>query len=83
MAQVVGSWRFRTGGGRNARVVIPQTDRRKRGSKSSIERALREYSKTNPAAVQAFMAQNDTKLSGLSKREGMLWMTGRKPRQRE
>jgi 3-methyladenine DNA glycosylase AlkD len=51
--------------------------------RKAIGWALREYSKTNPAAVQAFIAQNDTKLSGLSKREGMLWITGRKPRQRE
>lgn len=51
--------------------------------RKAIGWALREYSKTDPAAVQAFIAQNDTNLSGLSKREGMLWITGRKPRQRE
>ena len=48
--------------------------------RKAIGWALREYSKTNPAAVQAFIAKNDTKLSGLSKREGSLWITGRKPR---
>lgn len=46
--------------------------------RKAIGWALREYSKTNPAAVQASIAQNDAKLSGLSKREGMLWITGRK-----
>lgn len=51
--------------------------------RKAIGWALREYSKTDPAAVQAFIAQNDAKLSGLSKREGMLWITGRKPRERE
>lgn len=50
--------------------------------RKAIGWALREYSKTNPSAVQAFIARNDTKLSGLSKREGMLWITGRKLRQR-
>lgn len=51
--------------------------------RKAIGWALREYSKTDPDAVQAFIARNDTKLSGLSKREGMLWITGRKQRRRE
>jgi len=51
--------------------------------RKAIGWALREYSKTDPAAVQAFIAQNDTELSGLSKREGLLWITGRKPRRTE
>lgn len=49
--------------------------------RKAIGWALREYSKTDPAAVQAFIARNETKLSGLSRREGMLWITGRKPRE--
>ncbi len=49
--------------------------------RKAIGWALREYSKTDPAAVEAFIARNETKLSGLSRREGMLWITGRKPRQ--
>lgn len=51
--------------------------------RKAIGWALREYSKTNPSAVQAFIARNDARLSGLSKREGMLWITGRKPRRTE
>jgi 3-methyladenine DNA glycosylase AlkD len=47
--------------------------------RKAIGWALREYSKTNPTAVQAFIARNDGRLSGLSKREGTLWITGRKP----
>jgi 3-methyladenine DNA glycosylase AlkD len=46
--------------------------------RKAIGWALREYSKTDPVAVPAFIAENDTRLSGLSKREGMLWITGRR-----
>lgn len=48
--------------------------------RKAIGWALREYSKTEPAAVRTFIEINETKLSGLSKREGMLWITGRKKR---
>ncbi len=48
--------------------------------RKAIGWALREYSKTDPEAVQRFIAANESVLSGLSKREGMLWITGRKPR---
>jgi len=48
--------------------------------RKAIGWALREYSKTDPAAVRAFIEANDAELSGLSKREGMLWITGRKKR---
>jgi len=48
--------------------------------RKAIGWALRAYSKTEPAAVRAFIVASDTKLSGLSKREGMLWITGRKKR---
>lgn len=46
--------------------------------RKAIGWALREYSKTNPEAVRSFIASHDGTLSGLSKREGMLWITGRK-----
>ena len=46
--------------------------------RKAIGWALREYSKTNPEAVRSFIASHDGALSGLSKREGMLWITGGK-----
>ncbi|MCC7363193.1 MAG: DNA alkylation repair protein [Dehalococcoidia bacterium] len=45
--------------------------------RKAIGWALREYSKTTPEAVRVFIAQHDAELSPLSKREGMLWLTGR------
>jgi 3-methyladenine DNA glycosylase AlkD len=48
--------------------------------RKAIGWALREYSKTNPGAVRSFIETHDATLSGLSKREGMLWITGRKKR---
>jgi 3-methyladenine DNA glycosylase AlkD len=39
--------------------------------RKAIGWALREYSKTAPDAVRAFIAEHDAELSGLSKREGM------------
>ncbi len=48
--------------------------------RKAIGWALREYSKTDPEAVRDFIASHEASLSGLSKREGMLWITGRKKR---
>jgi len=48
--------------------------------RKAIGWALHEYSKTEPAAVRAFIEANDATLSGLSKREGMLWIAGRRKR---
>ncbi len=48
--------------------------------RKAIGWALREYSKTDPEAVRDFIASHEASLSGLSKREGMLWITGRKQR---
>jgi 3-methyladenine DNA glycosylase AlkD len=48
--------------------------------RKAIGWALREYSKTDPEAVQGFIEGHGEDLSGLSKREGMLWITGRKKR---
>jgi len=45
--------------------------------RKAIGWALREYSKTNPEAVRVFIDSRADTLSGLSKREGMLWITGR------
>ena len=39
--------------------------------RKAIGWALREYSKTDPAAVQRFVADHDARLSGLSKREAL------------
>jgi 3-methyladenine DNA glycosylase AlkD len=46
--------------------------------RKAIGWALREYSKTGAAAVTAFVATHETELSPLSRREAMLWITGRK-----
>ena len=48
--------------------------------RKAIGWALREYSRTDPEAVRAFISANDARLSGLTKREGMLRITGRKPK---
>lgn len=45
--------------------------------RKAIGWALREYSKTAPGAVSAFIAAHEAELSPLSRREGMLWITGR------
>lgn len=50
--------------------------------RKAIGWALREYSKTDPEAVRAFILTHDAELSGLSKREGMLWIAGRKKAKR-
>lgn len=42
--------------------------------------ALREYSKTDEAAVRAFVADHDKELSGLSKREALKWLDRRSAR---
>lgn len=45
--------------------------------RKAIGWALREYSKTDPDVVRAFIAAHKAELSPLSRREGMLWITGR------
>jgi 3-methyladenine DNA glycosylase AlkD len=44
--------------------------------RKAIGWALREYSKTDAAAVRSFVAAHEQTLSGLSKREGLLWLHG-------
>jgi 3-methyladenine DNA glycosylase AlkD len=44
--------------------------------RKAIGWALREYSKTDAAAVRAFVADHETTLSPLSKREALLWLNG-------
>ena len=44
--------------------------------RKAIGWALREYSKTDAAAVREFVARNEATLSGLSKREALLWLNG-------
>ena len=44
--------------------------------RKAIGWALREYSKTDAAAVRAFVAGHEAELSGLSKREALLWLNG-------
>jgi 3-methyladenine DNA glycosylase AlkD len=49
--------------------------------RKAIGWSLREYSKTDVKAVRAFVADNDGRLSPLSKREALLWSTGRRKRE--
>lgn len=44
--------------------------------RKAIGWALREYSKTDAGAVRAFVREHDSELSGLSKREALLWLNG-------
>jgi 3-methyladenine DNA glycosylase AlkD len=44
--------------------------------RKAIGWALREYSKTDAAAVRRFVAEHEGELSGLSKREALLWLNG-------
>ncbi len=46
--------------------------------RKAIGWALREYSKTDPDAVRHFVEDHGTGLSGLSKREALLWLDGRR-----
>jgi 3-methyladenine DNA glycosylase AlkD len=45
--------------------------------RKAIGWALREYSKTDEAAVRAFVRTHDDTLSGLSKREALKWFSAR------
>jgi 3-methyladenine DNA glycosylase AlkD len=45
--------------------------------RKAIGWALRQYSKTDETAVRAFLAENDKRLSGLSKREAVKWLDRR------
>lgn len=44
--------------------------------RKAIGWALREYSKTDASAVRQFVVAHDGELSGLSKREALLWLNG-------
>ena len=48
--------------------------------RKAIGWALREYSKTDEAAVRRFVADHDAELSGLSKREALKWLERRAAR---
>jgi 3-methyladenine DNA glycosylase AlkD len=48
--------------------------------RKAIGWALREYSKTDAAAVVAFVAANEDTLSGLSRREALVWLERRRRR---
>lgn len=49
-------------------------------ARKAIGWALREYSKTDAAAVRAFVADHDAELSGLSQREALKWLDRRAAR---
>ncbi|MGH2607917.1 MAG: DNA alkylation repair protein [Tepidiformaceae bacterium] len=44
--------------------------------RKAIGWALREYSKVDADAVRSFVAEHESELSGLSKREALLWLNG-------
>jgi 3-methyladenine DNA glycosylase AlkD len=48
--------------------------------RKAIGWALREYSKTDEAAVVTFVGQHEAELSGLSRREALLWLERRRRR---
>ena len=48
--------------------------------RKAIGWALREYSKTDAVAVRNFVDAHDAELSGLSKREALLWLNGARER---
>jgi 3-methyladenine DNA glycosylase AlkD len=50
--------------------------------RKAIGWVLREYSKTDAAAVRRFVADHDGELSGLSKREALNWLDRRAVRER-
>jgi 3-methyladenine DNA glycosylase AlkD len=49
--------------------------------RKAIGWALREFSKTDEAAVVAFVAGHEAELSGLSRREALMWLERRRRRQ--
>jgi 3-methyladenine DNA glycosylase AlkD len=59
------------------RYCLQRADEREFFIRKAIGWALREYSKTAPEAVRQFVAEHEGQLSGLSKREALLWLTGR------
>ena len=46
--------------------------------RKAIGWALREYSKVDPAAVVAFVEAHEDDLSGLSRREALMWLERRR-----
>jgi 3-methyladenine DNA glycosylase AlkD len=49
--------------------------------RKAIGWALREYSKTDAAAVKSFVASHERALSNLSRREALLWLNGGRKKQ--
>lgn len=73
-------YKARTDAGRLFRYCELQAGHKDFFIRKAIGWALREYSKTDRDAVRSFIESHNDSLSGLSKREGMLWITGRKKR---
>ena len=67
-------------GATDAERLFTYCERRSRDGEFFIRKAigwaLREYSKTDADAVRAFVASHEDTLSGLSKREALLWLNG-------
>jgi len=75
-------YKSRTDAARLERYCLAVAHERDFFIRKAIGWALREYSKTDADRVRAFVAAHDGELSGLSKREALLWLTGRPKRPR-
>lgn len=70
-------WKKETDTERLFRYCLLRADEREFFIRKAIGWALREYSKTDAAAVRGFVADHETRLSILSKREALLWLNAR------
>ena len=67
-------WKTETDTERLFRYCLSRGDERDFFIRKAIGWSLREYSKTDAKAVRGFIAAHETRLSGLSKREALLWL---------
>jgi 3-methyladenine DNA glycosylase AlkD len=70
-------WRSATDAGWLFSACLAQGARRDFFVRKAIGWALREYSKVDPAAVVAFVDTHEDDLSGLSRREALMWLERR------
>lgn len=71
-------YRGQTDRDRLGRYCLARANEREFFIRKAIGWALREYSKTDPEWVRAFVAEHEAQLSGLSRREALLWLDGRR-----
>lgn len=70
-------WRAATDAGWLFAACLAQAGHRDFFVRKAIGWALREYSKVDAAAVVAFVADHEDELSGLSRREALMWLARR------